>query len=156
MCRSFLGKWKNEKGEEEYLGRANLGVVSINLPLLALESDNESTFYQKIEEYMNLSYRAHIERVNKLKTIKAKENPILYTEGVIARLDPEDTLEKILYDGRFSISIGYIGLAECSTILKGKLDKDFCKSILSYMKFKCEQFKKDSSLSFSLYGTPKP
>ena len=153
-CRSFLSNWVDDKGTERYNGRFNLGVVSINLPLLALESVSDVDFFSKIDQHMQMAYRAQMNRVERLKSMKAKQNPILFTQGVLARLDPEDTIEQLFYDGYASISIGYVGLAECSDILKGSLDKTFCKSILSYMKSKCEDFRIKSNLSFSLYGTP--
>lgn len=153
-CRSFLSKWTDESGKEKYNGRFNLGVVSVNLPLLALESTSDCDFFINIDKHMQMAYRAQMNRVERLKSMKAKQNPILFTEGVIARLNPEDTIEQLFYDGYASISIGYVGLAECSEILKGKIDKSFCTSILSYMKSKCEEFKNKSRLAFSLYGTP--
>lgn len=153
-CRSFLSNWSDTEGNEKYNGRFNLGVVSINLPLLALESATDGDFYAKLDQHMQMAYRAQMNRVERLKSMKAKQNPILFTEGVLARLNPEDTIEQLFYDGYASISIGYVGLAECSEILKGSLDKTFCKSILSYMKSKCEDFKNQSRLAFSLYGTP--
>ena len=153
-CRSFLSNWVDDKGTERYNGRFNLGVVSINLPLLALESASDGDFFSNIDQNMKMAYRAQMNRVERLKSMKAKQNPILFTQGVLARLDPEDTIERLFYDGYASISIGYVGLAECSEILKGSVDKTFCKSILSYMKSKCEDFTNKSRLSFSLYGTP--
>jgi anaerobic ribonucleoside-triphosphate reductase len=153
-CRSFLSRWENKEEVEQYNGRFNLGVVSINLPLLALESASDGDFYTKIDQHMQMAYRAQMNRVERLKSMKAKQNPILFTEGVLARLDPEDTIEQLFYDGYASISIGYVGLAECSEILKGNIDKTFCTSILSYMKTKCKDFSTQSRLAFSLYGTP--
>ncbi|SOK58941.1 Ribonucleotide reductase of class III (anaerobic), large subunit [Yersinia phage fHe-Yen9-03] len=153
-CRSFLGQWKNEDDIEQYDGRFNLGVVSINLPLLALESESDGDFFGKIDHHMNMAYRAQMNRVERLKKMKARQNPTMFMEGAIARLGADETIDKLFYDGYASISIGFVGLAECSEIIKGHLNKDYCKSILHYMKYKCEQFKKDSTISFSLYGTP--
>jgi ribonucleoside-triphosphate reductase len=153
-CRSFLSAWEDENGNEQYDGRFNLGVVSINLPLLALESETDGEFFGKIDQHMNIAYRAQMNRVERLKKMKARQNPTMFMEGAIARLNAEDTIEKLFYDGYASISIGFVGLAECSEIMKGDLNKDYCKSIMHYMKYKCEQFKKDSSIAFSLYGTP--
>lgn len=152
-CRSFLGRWKDDEGEK-YDGRFNLGVVSINLPLLALEAESDGDFFGKIDHHMNMAYRAQMNRVERLKKMKARQNPTMFMEGAIARLDADETIEKLFYDGYASISIGYVGLAECSEIRKGHLNKDYCKSILHYMKYKCDQFKKDSTIAFSLYGTP--
>lgn len=154
MCRSFLSKWTNEDGEEQYNGRFNLGVVSINLPLIALSSGSDGDFFDKIDEHMNIAYRAQMNRVERLKGTKASQNPVLFTEGAIARLDPNDTIDKLFYNGYASISIGYVGLTECSEILNGNISKEFCMSVLNYMKSKCEEFKKESNIAFSLYGTP--
>ena len=154
MCRSFLGKWEDERGNEKYDGRLNLGVVSINLPLLALESNSDGEFFTKIDYHMNMAYRAQMNRVERLKSTKARQNPTMFMEGAISRLNADDTIEQLFYDGYASISIGFVGLSECSEILKSKLDKDFCISVLSFMKSKCEEFKEKSNISFSLYGTP--
>lgn len=153
-CRSFLSKWEDQDGNEKYDGRFNLGVVSINLPLLALESSNDGEFYEKVSASMDMAYRAQMTRVERLKGTTARQNPTMFMEGAIARLKPNDTIDSLFYDGYASISIGFVGLAECSEILKGNLSKEFCMSIMNYMKSKCEKFKKDSNISFSLYGTP--
>ncbi|AMM43706.1 anaerobic ribonucleoside reductase large subunit [Pectobacterium phage vB_PcaM_CBB] len=152
-CRSFLGKWEDD-GIEKYDGRFNLGVVSINLPLLALESKSDGEFFGKLDYHMSMAYRAQMNRVERLKNMKARQNPTMFMEGAIARLKADDTIEGLFYDGYASISIGYVGLAECSEIMLGQLSKDYCKSILHYMKYKCEQFKEESNIAFSLYGTP--
>lgn len=154
MCRSFLSKWTDNNGNEQYDGRFNLGVVSINLPLLALESKTDGEFFSKIDQHMNIAYRAQMNRVERLKNMKARQNPTLFMEGAISRLNENDTIDKLFYNGYASISIGFVGLSECSEIMKGELNKDFCKSILQYMKYKCDKFTTDSTISFSLYGTP--
>ena len=153
-CRSFLGKWEDSNGNEQYNGRFNLGVVSINLPLIALESTSDGEFFDKIDEHMNIAYRAQMNRVERLKGTKAKQNPILFMEGALARLGAEETIDKLFYNGYASISIGYVGLVECSEILTGSISKEFCMSVLNYMKVKCDEFKKESNIAFSLYGTP--
>lgn len=152
-CRSFLSSWSNGN-IEKYDGRFNLGVVSINLPLITLESENYGELFKNIDYHMTMAYRAQMERISRLKHTKARQNPTMFMEGAIARLEADDTIEKLFYDGYASISIGYVGLAECSEIFCDKLDKEFCKSILKYMKYKCEQFTKESSIAYSLYGTP--
>jgi ribonucleoside-triphosphate reductase len=153
-CRSFLSRWEDENGNEQYDGRFNLGVVSINLPLIALESESDGDFFDKIDHHMNMAYRAQMNRVERLKSMKARQNPTMFMEGAISRLDANQTIDTLFYNGYASISIGFVGLAECSEIMKGNLNKDYCKSILHYMKYKCEQFKEDSKIAFSLYGTP--
>ncbi|BEH88366.1 anaerobic ribonucleoside-triphosphate reductase [Klebsiella phage phiKp_21] len=153
-CRSFLSKWINENGEEQYNGRCNLGVASINLPLIALESTSDDVFFDKLHHHMDMAYRFLSLRVERLKGTKARQNPVLYMYGALARLDPDETIEQLFYNGRSSISIGYVGLSECSEILKGKIDKDFGLKVLKYMQMKCNQYKEETNIAYSLYGTP--
>lgn len=153
-CRSYLGKWVNSEGNEQYMGRFNIGVCSVSLPMIALESSDYSDFKNKLKHYMTLCYNAHNERVKRLKKTKAKTNPVLFCEGALARLDPEETLESILMDGRCSISIGYVGLNECCKFLFGEYDKSFATAIMKFMKDVLVEFSCESSLPFSLYGSP--
>lgn len=155
-CRSYLSKYVDQQtGEEKYLGRFNLGVVSLNLPMIAAKAKTEGTdFYAVLDEYLELAYEAHMVRVNRLKGTKAGQNPIMWCEGVLARLDPEETIDKLFYDGYASISIGYIGVYETCQILGREGDKNLALGILQHMKDKCAEFKERSRLGFSLYGTP--
>lgn len=157
-CRSYLSKYVDQQtGEEKYLGRFNLGVVSLNLPMIAAKAKTEGTnFYAVLDEYLELAYDAHMVRVNRLKGTKAGQNPIMWCEGVLARLDSEETIDKLFYDGYASISIGYIGVYETCQILGREGDKNLALGILQHMKDKCAEFKERSRLGFSLYGTPKP
>ena len=156
-CRSYLSKYVDQQtGEEKYLGRFNLGVVSLNLPMIAAKAKTEGTdFYAVLDEYLELAYDAHMVRVNRLKGTKAGQNPIMWCEGVLARLDPEEEIDKLFYDGYASISIGYIGVYETCQILGREGDKNLALGILQHMKDKCAEFKERSRLGFSLYGTPK-
>ena len=95
-----------------------------------------------------------MDRVNRLKGTKAKQNPIMWMQGAVARLGAEETIDKLFYDGFASISIGYIGVSETTKILKGQYDKQFAQKILKALKDKCDLFKKRSNIGFSLYGTP--
>lgn len=157
-CRSYLSKYIDQQtGEEKYLGRFNLGVVSLNLPMLAAKAKVEDVdFYAVLDEYLELAYDAHMVRVNRLKGTKAGQNPIMWCEGVLARLDPDEEIDKLFYDGYASISIGYIGVYETCQILGREGDKNLALGILQHMKDKCAEFKERSRLGFSLYGTPKP
>lgn len=153
-CRSFLSNYL-ENREEKFDGRLNLGVVSLNLPMIAKESIvTGSTFNNVLDEYMEIAYKAHMDRVDRLKGTKAKQNPTMFVNGAIARLNPDETIDKLFYNGYASISIGYIGLAEASEILYGGLDKQECLKILQNMKDKVLTFKERSNIGFSLYGTP--
>lgn len=153
-CRSFLGKWEDENGEEKYLGRSNLGVVSLSLPMIALESTSEEEFFRNLTYHMDLAFDAHMCRVERLKSTKARYNPVMYMEGALARLDPEETIEQLFYDGYMSISIGYVGVAEMLKIMNHEQDKEFAMKVLQFMKDRCDKYKKETRLAFSLYGTP--
>lgn len=155
-CRSFLSKYNDpQTGEEKYLGRFNLGVVSLNLPMIAAKSVKEDkNFYTVLDEYLEMAYDAHMVRVNRLKGTKAGQNPIMWCEGVLARLKPEEEIDKLFYDGYASISIGYIGVYETCQILGRSGDKNLALGICQHMKDKCAEFKERSRLGFSLYGTP--
>ena len=157
-CRSYLSKYIDpQTGDEKYLGRFNLGVVSLNLPMLAAKAKTEGVdFYAVLDEYLELAYDAHMVRVNRLKGTKAGQNPIMWCEGVLARLNPDEEIDKLFYDGYASISIGYIGVYETCQILGREGDKNLALGILQHMKDKCAEFKERSRLGFSLYGTPKP
>ena len=154
-CRSFLSCWTDEQGTEVLNSRFNLGVVSINLPYVALDAGKDiQVFWDKLSHYCELSYKAHMDRVERLKGTKAKQNPTLWMQGAIARLDPEQTIDHLFYGGFASISIGYIGLSETVSILCGGENKDFALSVLQFMKNKCEEFRGRSNIGFSVYGTP--
>ena len=156
MCRSFLSKYNDPvTGDEKYLGRFNLGVVSLNLPMIAAKAKKEGVdFYAVLDEYLELAYDAHMVRVNRLKGTKAGQNPIMWCEGVLARLKPDEEIDKLFYDGYASISIGYIAVYETCQILGREGDKNLALGILQHMKDKCAEFKERSGLGFSLYGTP--
>lgn len=155
-CRSFLSNYIDpQTGEEKYLGRFNLGVVSLNLPMIAAKAKKEGVdFYTVLDEYFELAYDAHMVRVNRLKGTKAGQNPIMWCEGVLARLKPDEEIDKLFYDGYASISIGYIGVYETCQILGRSGDKNLALGICQHMKDKCAEFKERSKLGFSLYGTP--
>ncbi|UPW40324.1 anaerobic ribonucleoside-triphosphate reductase [Escherichia phage vB_EcoM_REC] len=155
-CRSFLSYYATEQGEK-YDGRFNLGVVSINLPLIAAEARSKGeSFTDLLNKHMEIAYDAHMLRVNRIRHTKASENPILFMEGALARLNANDEIGVLFEGGYASISIGYVGLAEALEILypEEKDKKELGKSILQHMKDVCAVFKERSKLAFSLYGTP--
>ena len=155
-CRSFLSHYTTEQGEQ-YDGRFNLGVVSLNLPMIAAESVyTGQLFTELLEKHMEIAYEAHMLRVDKLKHVKASQNPVLFMEGALARLQPDEEIGKLFYNNYASISIGYVGLAEALEILHNEsVDlRVLGKNVLTYMKDICAEFKERSGLSFSLYGTP--
>lgn len=153
-CRSYLSKYVDETGNEKYDGRFNLGVVSLNIPLIASESISERDFYQKLSDYMDVAFDAHMVRINRFKECTAKQNPIMFMEGVIARLNADDKLEKLVYNNYASASIGYIGMSETSMIIKNEINKNFILEVMEFMKSKCEDYKIKTNIGFSLYGTP--
>lgn len=151
MCRSF-----------KYDGKFNWGVVSINIVRLAIMAKgNEEKFFELLQEQLDDCERLFNIRYNILKNVKAKQAPILYMSGAIARLNSEDTIERLLYKDWSSISIGYVGLHNCLKALYGEgfenQNMDIVKKgakIMQYMRDFCDRKKEETGLGFSLYGTP--
>lgn len=161
-CRSFLGSYKDKNGNYVINGRFNQGVCSINLVRLAIMSDhNEDKFFKLLQEALEDTKEVLMIRHNMLRTVKAKQAPILYCEGAVARLNPEDSIEPLLYNGYSSISIGYVGLHNCLMALYGKgldsFDENIIKKgqkIMQYLRDYCDTQKKETNIGFSLYSTP--
>lgn len=157
-CRSFLSSWKDADGNEKLNGRFNLGVVSLNLPYIALEAEKDNNVYELLDSYAELAYEAHMSRIERLKGTKAKQNPIMWMEGACARLEAEQTIDHLFYDGYASISLGFVGLHEAVEIMcAGNPLRDAKLTALEvcrFLKAKCEEFKARSGIAFSLYGTP--
>ena len=160
-CRSFLGTFRNNEGELVTHGRFNQGVVSINLPRLAIQSNGDETkFYELLQKSLELCKETLMIRHNMLKTVKAKQCPILYTEGAVSRLNPEDSIEPLLLNGYSSISIGYVGLHNAMVALYGQSyfeNEELMKkgkAMLQYLRDYCEKQKKLTTIGFSLYSTP--
>lgn len=154
-CRSFLSHFATENGEK-YDGRFNLGVVSLNLPMIAAEAKAGKGFFTELlDKHMETAYEAHMLRVGRLMDVTASQNPTLFMEGALARLGPDEKISKLFYDGYASISIGFVGLYEAVEILYDEpVRKEMAMNILKYMKDICAEFKDRSGLGFSLYGTP--
>lgn len=161
-CRSLLAPWYNEDNELQYLGRANVGVCSINLPRIALESKGDKElFYKILEERLDLAKEVMVWRYNRLITLTAKEASFSYIGGVFGMtLDPDEPVEKVFANGRGSVSIGYIGAYETALKMTGDdpvYDQDalnFQEECLSFIKSKIDQYKEETTLGFGLYGTP--
>lgn len=154
-CRSFLTKYIDANGIEKYDGRFNLGVVSINLPMVAQESVNTNVdFWRMLDRYMDHAFKAHMIRVNRISGTVARQNPIMYMYGALARLSPDEKIDSLFYDGYASISLGFIGLAETLDILGKSGDKAYGMKILDRMKLQCDAWKSETRLGFSLYATP--
>ena len=173
-CRSFLtpdrftdagiGNIANAKnyqpGKHKYSGRFNQGVVTINLPDVALSSGgNLDKFWKIFEERLELCHKALQCRHNRLKGTPSDAAPILWQYGALARLKKGETIDKLLYNGYSTISLGYAGLYECVKYMTGKSHTDpsatpFALSIMQKMNDKCAEWKKAENIDYSLYGTP--
>lgn len=155
-CRSFLSVWKDSTGNEILDGRNNLGVVTLNLPRIALDSYigtqfNEQKFVELFNERMDLCFEALMCRISSLKGVKATVAPILYQEGAFGvRLKPDDDIIELFKNGRSSVSLGYIGIHELN-ILVGR---DIGREILTKMNARLKQWTERTGFAFSLYSTP--
>ena len=173
-CRSFLtpdrftdagvGNIANagnyEPGKHKYYGRFNQGVVTINLPDVALSSGgNIDKFWQIFEERLELCHRALQYRHNRLKGTLSDAAPILWQYGACARLEKGEPIDRLLYDGYSTISLGYAGLYECVKYMTGRSHTDpaatpFALQIMQKMNDKCKEWKLAENIDYSLYGTP--
>lgn len=161
-CRSFLGTWKDANGEEVYAGRNNLGVISLNLPMVALDAGGDvDQFFKVLQDRLELCHKALQTRIARLEKVQAKVAPILYCEGALGvRLKPDDYVADVFKNGRASISLGYIGLHETVMALTGKAPIDDTQSlslaieIMSRLRAATDQWKEESGYAYSLYGTP--
>ena len=162
-CRSFLNTYE-EHGEVQIEGRNNLGVVSLNLPRIALKSKGSlDKFYEILDERMILARHALETRISRLENVKARVAPILYMEGACGvRLNADDSIAPIFKNGRASISLGYIGIHETMAALFGNevhmYDNDIMREkaldIIKYMKERVKAWAAETGYAFSLYGTP--
>ena len=173
-CRSFLtpdrftdagiGNIANagnyEPGKHKYYGRFNQGVVTINLPDVALSSGGDlDKFWKIFDERLELCHRALMCRHNRLKGTLSDVAPILWQYGACARLKKGETIDELLYHGYSTISLGYAGLYECVKYMTGKSHTDpsatpFALQVMQYMNDACRKWKEESDIDFSLYGTP--
>ena len=159
-CRSFLTPYIDENGKPKYYGRFNQGVVTINLVDVALSSGRDQDKFWKIfDERLDLCYRALMERHNRLKGTLSDAAPILWQYGALARLEKGETIDKLLFGGYSTISLGYAGLYECVKYMTDKSHTDeeakpFALAVMKYMNEKCKEWKAKHNIDFSLYGTP--
>ncbi len=159
-CRSFLTPYVDENGKPKYYGRFNQGVVTINLVDVALSSGGDvEKFWKIFDERLELCYRALMCRHNRLKGTLSDAAPILWQYGALARLKKGEPIDKLLYGGYSTISLGYAGLYECTKYMTGKSHTDeeakpFALSVMQYMNDKCKGWKAKENIDFSLYGTP--
>jgi len=159
-CRSFLTPYVDENGKPKYYGRFNQGVVTINLPDVALSSGgNRDQFWKIFDERLELCHRALMCRHNRLKGTLSDAAPILWQYGACARLEKGEPIDKLLYGGYSTISLGYAGLYECVKYMTGKSHTDpeatpFALEIMDYLNAACRRWKAEHNIDFSLYGTP--
>ena len=159
-CRSFLSPYKDENGEYKFEGRFNQGVVSINLPQIAImASGNKEKFYKLLDERLELCFDACMCRHNVLKGVTSDYSPIHWQYGAIARLKKGEKIDKYLYGNYSTMSLGYIGLYEVSKLMTGKSHtekegKEFVEELMKYLRKVVDGWKKDTNIGFALYGTP--
>ena len=161
-CRSFLGAYEQD-GEMQHDGRNNLGVVSLNLPRIALEAKgDEKSFYAILDQRLTLVKKALMTRIARLENTKARVAPILYMEGACGvRLKADDNVAQIFKNGRASISLGYIGIHETINALYGSMhiydDESLRRKgieIVNYLSKTAKQWRAETGYAFSLYSTP--
>lgn len=159
-CRSFLTVYHNEEGKPQFYGRFNQGVVTLNLVDVACSSERDiDKFWKILDERLDLCYRALMCRHNRLKGTPSDVAPILWQDGALARLKKGETIDKLLYGGYSTISLGYAGLCECTRYMTGKSHTDpvatpFALEVMQHLNDACAKWKKDNNIDFSLYGTP--
>lgn len=159
-CRSALNPWKDENGDYKFYGRFNQGVVTINLVDVALSSGKDMDKFWKIfDERLDLCYRALMCRHNRLKGTLSDAAPILWQYGAIARLKKGEKIDKLLYGGYSTISLGYAGLCECVRYMTGKSHTDssatpFALEVMQHMNDACSRWKEETNIAFSIYGSP--
>ena len=159
-CRSFLTPYVDEDGKPKYYGRVNQGVVTINLPDVALSSGgNIEKFWKIFDERLELCHKALMCRHERLKGTRSDVAPILWQYGALARLKKGEPIDKLLYGGYSTISLGYAGLYECVKYMTGKSHTDpaatpFALSVMQYLNDACKKWKAEHNIDFSLYGTP--
>ncbi len=159
-CRSFLTVYHDENGKPKFYGRFNQGVVTLNLVDLACSSGgNFDTFWKLFDERLELCHRALLARHERLKGTPSDVAPILWQHGALARLKKGETIDKLLYGGYSTISLGYAGLCECTRYMTGKPHTDpsatpFALEVMRRLNDACAAWKAKHNVDFSVYGTP--
>ena len=159
-CRSFLTPYVDENGKPKYYGRFNQGVVTLNLVDIALSSGGSmDSFWKIFDERLDLCYRALRCRHERLRGTLSDAAPILWQYGACARLKKGEPIDKLLYGGYSTISLGYAGLYECVRFMTGRSHTDpeatpFALEVMEYMNAACRRWKAQDNIDFSLYGTP--
>lgn len=159
-CRSFLTVYKDEEGKPKFYGRFNQGVVTLNLVDVACSSGGDmKRFWEIMDERLELCYTALMCRHKRLKGTPSDVAPILWQNGALARLEKGEKIDKLLLNGYSTISLGYAGLCETVRFMTGKSHTDpeatpFALEIMQYLNDACAKWRDETSIAFSLYGTP--
>lgn len=159
-CRSFLSPWQDEDGNYKFEGRFNQGVVSLNLPQIGIIAKrNEEEFWKLLDERLELCYEALMCRHNALVGVTSDVSPIHWQYGAIARLGKGEKIDKLLYNGYSTISLGYIGLYEVTKLMKGvshtdPVGTDFALRVMNHLREATDRWKAQTGIAFGLYGTP--
>lgn len=159
-CRSFLSPWKDENGNYKFEGRFNQGVVSINLPQIAIIADgDEEKFWKLLDERLELCKEALMCRHNALVGTPSDISPIHWQYGAIARLKKGEKIDKLLYGGYSTMSLGYIGIYEMTKLMTGVSHTDpkgheFAIKVMNHLRETTDRWKKETNIGFALYGTP--
>ncbi len=178
-CRSFLSPWKDENGNLKWEGRFNQGVVSLNLPRIAIEATAEIRaakeygseiteqmkedamlkFWEILDDRLNLCYKALMERHKALLGVTSDISPIHWQHGAIARLKKGEKIDRYLKGGYSTLSLGYIGVYEMTLLMTGESQTqptghEFSIKVMNYLKAACDKWKANTGLAFALYGTP--
>ncbi len=159
-CRSFLSPWKDEEGNYKFEGRFNQGVVSLNIPQIAIIADkDEEKFWKLMDERLELCFEALMCRHYSLLGTTSDVSPIHWRYGAIARMEPGEKIDKLLKGGYSTLSLGYIGIYEATKLMTGEshtspVGHDFAIRIMKRLREATDKWKKDTGLGFGLYGTP--
>lgn len=159
-CRSFLSPWKDENGKAKFEGRFNQGVVSINLPQIGIVADgDEEKFWKELDERLELCKEALMCRHYALLGTKSDISPIHWQYGAISRLEKGETIDKLLFGGYSTISLGYIGLYEVTKLMTGESQTTekghaFAIKLMKRLREATDKWKKETNIGFALYGTP--
>ena len=159
-CRSFLSPWKDENGNYKFEGRFNQGVVSINLPQIGIIADgDEEKFWKLLDERLELCKEALMCRHYALLGTTSDISPVHWQYGALARLKKGERIDKLLYGGYSTMSLGYIGIYELTKLVKGvshttEEGRKFALKVMNYLKEVTQRWKKETNIGFALYGTP--
>ena len=158
MCRAYLSPYVDREGKERYIGRFNLGCITLSLPRYAiLSGGDKDKFFKLVDKYFDYAIEVHNLTYDKMRKVKASSNPLLFSEGgCLVKLKPNDTIETALESATYSI--GYIGLTEVCYLMTGKhlhQDNSFAIEVLDHLNKRIEHAKKETGKLIALYGTPK-